>query len=125
MDPPTGEEHEAIARPEGGVAEGGAADRPRHDRARPVSRLPVGAGRRPGSTVETFVAVKLTIDSWRWAGVPIYIRAGKCLPVTAVEVTVQFQRPPRETFGECVPPAVGHMRMRVSPDVCIAHGRAG
>ncbi len=54
----------------------------------------------PNSGVETFVAVKLTVDSWRWAGVPIYIRAGKCLPVTAAEVLVEFHAPPRPVFDE-------------------------
>jgi glucose-6-phosphate 1-dehydrogenase len=79
-------------------------------------------GVRPGSTVETFVAVKLDIDNWRWAGVPICIRAGKKLPVTAAEVTVEFKRPPRETFGEIVPTSSAHMRFRLSPDVAIGLG---
>src|SRR5207249_10833007 len=47
-----------------------------------------------GSTVETFAAVRLEIDSWRWAGVPFVIRAGKKLPITATEVVVRFARPP-------------------------------
>ena len=79
-------------------------------------------GVKSGSTVETFVAAKLFIDSWRWAGVPIYIRVGKALPVTATEVMVDFKRPPREAFAEIVAPASGHMRMRISPDVNIALG---
>jgi Glucose-6-phosphate 1-dehydrogenase len=52
------------------------------------------AGVAPGSTVETFAAVRLHIDSWRWDGVPFFIRAGKCLPVTATEVTVTLKAPP-------------------------------
>ena len=60
-------------------------------------------GVKSDSTVETFVAAKLFINSWRWAGVPIYIRAGKALSVTAAEVMVDFKRPPRETFAEIVP----------------------
>jgi glucose-6-phosphate 1-dehydrogenase len=56
-------------------------------------------GVKAGSTVETYVAVRLESDSWRWAGVPILIRAGKCLPVTATEVAIRFRRPPREPFG--------------------------
>ena len=79
-------------------------------------------GVRAGSTVETFVAVKLFIESWRWDGVPIYIRAGKMLPVTATELMVQFKRPPRETFDELVPLSSGHLRMRISPDVDIGMG---
>ena len=79
-------------------------------------------GVRPNSTVETFVAVKLAIDNWRWSGVPIYIRAGKSLPLTAAEVIVQFKRPPREVFGEHVPLSSSHMRMRIGPDVTVALG---
>jgi glucose-6-phosphate 1-dehydrogenase len=79
-------------------------------------------GVRAGSTMETFVAVKLQIDNWRWAGVPIYIRAGKRLPVTSSLVTVVFRRPPRETFGEIVPASSGHVRFTISPDVSFALG---
>ncbi|GFO54990.1 glucose-6-phosphate 1-dehydrogenase [Geomonas sp. Red276] len=79
-------------------------------------------GVAPDSPVETFVAVRLFIDSWRWAGVPFYIRAGKCLPVTSTTVTVSFKRPPRETFGEIVPAFSNHLRFRLSPDVLIGLG---
>lgn len=74
------------------------------------------------SSVETFVAVQLFIDTWRWAGVPFYVRAGKCLPVTSTTVTVSFKRPPRETFGEIVPAYSNHLRFRLSPDVLIGLG---
>jgi glucose-6-phosphate 1-dehydrogenase len=57
------------------------------------------AGVDPESTVETFVAVRVTLNSWRWAGVPILIRAGKCLPVTATEVYVRFRPPASDVFG--------------------------
>jgi glucose-6-phosphate 1-dehydrogenase len=56
-------------------------------------------GVAPGSTAETYVAVKLTADTWRWAGVPIVIRAGKTMPVTATEVTITFKDPPHDVFG--------------------------
>jgi glucose-6-phosphate 1-dehydrogenase len=79
-------------------------------------------GVAPDSSVETFVAVQLYIDTWRWAGVPFYIRAGKCLPVTSTTVTVAFKRPPRETFGEIVPAFSNHLRFRLSPDVLIGLG---
>jgi glucose-6-phosphate 1-dehydrogenase len=79
-------------------------------------------GVAPDSSVETFVAVRLYIDTWRWAGVPFYIRAGKCLPVTSTTVTVSFKRPPRETFGEIVPAFSNHLRFRLSPDVLIGLG---
>jgi glucose-6-phosphate 1-dehydrogenase len=76
----------------------------------------------PDSKVETYVAVKLFIDNWRWAGVPFYVRAGKQLSVTCTEIFVELRRPPREVFGEVVPPGSGHVRMRISPDIAIAIG---
>ena len=80
------------------------------------------AGVRPGSTIETYIAVKLFIESWRWQGVPIYIRAGKSLPVTATEVAVEFRRPPREILDELVPAGSAHMRFRLGPDMAIGMG---
>ena len=80
-------------------------------------------GVAPDSAVETFAAVKLWVDTWRWAGVPFYIRAGKFMPVTATEVMVSFKRPPRETFGEKAHPGVqNHLRFRLGPEVVIALG---
>jgi glucose-6-phosphate 1-dehydrogenase len=77
-------------------------------------------GVAPDSTVETFVALKLEINSWRWKGVPFYIRAGKCLPVTATEVFVKLRQPPA-VFSELPPPA-NYFRFRVTPDLMIAIG---
>jgi glucose-6-phosphate 1-dehydrogenase len=74
-------------------------------------------GVRPRSTVETYAAVRLDIDSWRWEGVPFYVRAGKCLPVTATEVLVRLKRPPIREFGET---ATNHIRFRLGPDIAIA-----
>jgi glucose-6-phosphate 1-dehydrogenase len=74
------------------------------------------------SQVETYAAVKLYVDSWRWADVPFYIRAGKCLPVTCTEVVVEFRRPPREVFGELVPSMSSHLRLRLNREVLIALG---
>jgi glucose-6-phosphate 1-dehydrogenase len=79
-------------------------------------------GVAPDSTVETYAALRLTIDNWRWAGVPVYIRTGKELAVTCTEVFIELRRPPRETFGERVPLSSGHLRIRISPDVVIALG---
>ena len=76
-------------------------------------------GVRPGSTVETYAAVRLEIDSWRWEGVPFSIRAGKCLPVTATEVVVRLKRPPIREFGAA---ATNHVRFRLGPDVAIGLG---
>jgi glucose-6-phosphate 1-dehydrogenase len=72
------------------------------------------------SRVETFVAVKLEINSWRWKGVPFYIRAGKCLPTTVTEVLVKLRQPPA-VFTELPPPA-NYFRFRVTPDLMIAIG---
>jgi glucose-6-phosphate 1-dehydrogenase len=76
------------------------------------------------SRVETFAAVRLGIDSWRWAGVPFYIRVGKCLPVTCTEVLVELRPPPRAVFGEKASALAraNHLRFRLSPDVAIALG---
>jgi len=79
-------------------------------------------GVAPDSQVETFAAVKLFIDSWRWADVPFYIRAGKCLPVTATEIEVILKRPPLAVFGEVDPPQSNYYRFRISPIVKISLG---
>ena len=72
------------------------------------------------SRMETFVALRLEINSWRWKGVPFYIRAGKCLPVTATEVLVRLRQPPA-VFSEIAPPP-NYFRFRVTPDLMIAVG---
>jgi len=79
-------------------------------------------GVRRGSDTETFAAVRLSIDTWRWSGVPIFIRSGKHLPETATEVLVQFRRPPADVFREIVPPSSSHLRIRISPDISIGLG---
>jgi glucose-6-phosphate 1-dehydrogenase len=73
------------------------------------------------SNVETFVAVELSIDTSRWAGVPFFVRAGKCMPVTATEVLVQLKRPPRDVFDEHLSRA-DYLRFRLGPEVAIAFG---
>jgi glucose-6-phosphate 1-dehydrogenase len=122
MDPPTGEDHDAQRDQKASLLKA----------LRPLAAADVVRGQyvgyrdvpgvRPGSTVETYVAVKLDIDNWRWAGVPIYIRAGKELPITAAEVIVKFKRPPRETFGEAAQGSSAYVRFRLSPDVAIGLG---
>jgi len=72
------------------------------------------------STVETFVAMRLFIDTWRWAHVPIYIRAGKCLTVTTTEVRAELKSPPRSVFGKAGITQPNHFRFRLSPDVFIS-----
>jgi glucose-6-phosphate 1-dehydrogenase len=79
-------------------------------------------GVAPDSKVETYAAMRLEIDSWRWSGVPFYLRAGKCLPVTATEVVVDLKPPPAQVFGELGPDYPNFVRFRVGPDVAIALG---
>jgi glucose-6-phosphate 1-dehydrogenase len=76
--------------------------------------------------VETFVAVGLTVDTWRWAGVPILIRAGKCMPVTATEISITFKPPPQDVFG--IEPFVPEdtLRFRIWPETQVSltlHGK--
>jgi glucose-6-phosphate 1-dehydrogenase len=74
------------------------------------------------SQVETFAALRLHIDTWRWADVPFYIRAGKCLPISATEVRVTLKRPPLAIFdtGDAMPE--NYFRLRLSPEVVISTG---
>jgi glucose-6-phosphate 1-dehydrogenase len=72
------------------------------------------------STMETFAALRLEIDSWRWQGVPFYIRAGKHLPVTCTEVVVRLRQPPTMFHGFDLEP--NYCRFRISPDMTIAIG---
>jgi glucose-6-phosphate 1-dehydrogenase len=76
-------------------------------------------GVAPASQVETFAAVRLTIDSWRWEGVPFFIRAGKYLPVTTTEVVVYLKRPPLSMLA---PGHGNYVRFRLGPEVTIAVG---
>jgi glucose-6-phosphate 1-dehydrogenase len=79
-------------------------------------------GVAPDSRVETFAALRLDIDTWRWAGVPFYIRAGKCLPITATEVLVNLKCPPLAIFDEISLATSNYFRFRLSPDVVISMG---
>ncbi len=83
------------------------------------------AGVAPNSTTETYVAVRLAADTWRWADVPILIRAGKCMAVTATEVDIRFRRPPHDVFG-IEPFAVRNsLRFRVWPETQVGLTLAG
>ena len=122
MDPPSGEEHDAMRDRKAELLRAvrpltpDAVVRGQYEGYRKV------AGVAPGSSVETFIAIRLHVDSWRWAGVPIFVRAGKMMPLTCTEATVEFKRPPRETFGEIVPSGSAHMRIRVSPGFSMGLG---
>ena len=79
-------------------------------------------GVAPDSEVETFAALELNIDSWRWEGVPFLIRAGKCLPVTATEVVVKLHTPPQRVFGSDKRDPPNQFRFRLGPEVVIGLG---
>ena len=79
-------------------------------------------GVAPQSTVETYVAVRLRVDTWRWAGVPFIVRTGKCLPVTATEILVELRRPPVDLFDEVTQSDANYLRFRLSPDMSISVG---
>jgi glucose-6-phosphate 1-dehydrogenase len=72
------------------------------------------------SQTETFAAVKLEINSWRWKGVPFYIRAGKCLPTTCTEIVAKFRKPPTVIPDSQL--VENHLRLRLSPEITIAMG---
>jgi glucose-6-phosphate 1-dehydrogenase len=74
------------------------------------------------STVETFVALRCHVDTWRWAGVPFFLRAGKRLPVNATEVLVRLRRPPTAVLGHDHAAATNMLRFALSPDISISLG---
>jgi glucose-6-phosphate 1-dehydrogenase len=122
MDPPTGHEPAAMQ-----------AEKLRLFRAmRPLDPKEVVRGQfkgyrdEPGvdkdSQIETFAALCLHIDTWRWAGVPFYIRAGKCLPLSATEVRVTLKRPPLAIFDPNEVMPRNYFRLRLSPEVVISEG---
>lgn len=102
------------------------------DAIRPLTRRDVVRGQyqgyrsvpgvAPESNVETYVALRFHVDSWRWGGVPFYIRTGKTLPATATEVLVDFKRPPVDVFDEREPANADYLRLRLSPDMSISIG---
>jgi glucose-6-phosphate 1-dehydrogenase len=122
MDPPTGHEPAAMQ-----------AEKLRLFRAmRPLDPKEVVRGQFKGyrdesgvakdSQIETFAALRLHIDTWRWADVPFYIRAGKCLPISATEVTVTLKRPPLPIFDPNEAMPRNYFRLRLSPEVVISEG---
>jgi glucose-6-phosphate 1-dehydrogenase len=120
MDPPAGNENDAVRDEKARILKA----------VRPLTANDIVRGQFRGyrneagvakdSRVETFAAVRLYIDSWRWSGVPFYIRTGKNLPVTCTEVIVNLRHPPRETFTENLPGRPNRFRLRLSPEVVIA-----
>jgi glucose-6-phosphate 1-dehydrogenase len=120
MEPPTGDGYDAVRAAKAHLLQ---AVRPL-DPARVVRGQYRGYRDEPGvaqdSTVETFAALRLELDTWRWAGVPFLIRAGKKLPTTAAEVVVDFREPPLDIFRESVAGSRNSVRFRLSPEIVIA-----
>ena len=122
MEPPVGHEPEAIR----------DAKTQAFNAMRPIDPAEVIRGQfvgyrdengvAPDSDVETFVALRLHVDSWRWADVPVYIRTGKMLKSTATEVFVALKRPPLSVFDDVAASPPNHVRFRLSPDVVIELG---
>ncbi len=122
MEPPSGHSAEAIRNEKFKVL----------DSIQPLSRADVVLGQyagyrkedgvAPTSDVETYVALRLRVDSWRWGGVPFMVRTGKSLPVTATEVLVELKRPPFNVFGGSEPADGNHLRFRLTPDMSISVG---
>jgi len=79
----------------------------------------------PASTTESFAAIRLAADSWRWADVPIVIRAGKCMPVTATEVLLRFRKAPQDVFGLGSSGATNELRFRIWPETEVGLSIAG
>ena len=79
-------------------------------------------GVAPGSTVETFAAVRFFVDTWRWQDVPFFIRAGKNLPVRATEVVVRLKRPPLDVFDKIASDEANYVRFRINPEISISIG---
>jgi glucose-6-phosphate 1-dehydrogenase len=122
MEPPSGDSHEAVrdaktkllqsVRPLGPAdVVRGQFKGYRHER-----------GVAPDSTVETFVAVRLHVDTWRWASVPFFLRTGKCMPVTATEAVVTLRRPPQIIFDPLPRGEANTIRFRLGPEVLVSLG---
>ncbi len=115
MGPPTGNHHDSIRDKKLELFKATrTADPKRYVRGQYDGFLDV-TDVAPDSTTETFAAVELAIDSWRWSGVPFFIRAGKCLPVKSSEVTVVFKRPPTLGVGPGKRPEANQMTVRIEP----------
>jgi len=118
MEPPPGAEPELVRDEKAKVLKGIAPLRPQDVVRGQFRGYLEESGVRAGSTVETFVALRLFINSWRWKDVPFYIRAGKCLATTATEVVVKLRQAPA-VFTDTAPPA-NYFRFQVTPAQTIA-----
>ena len=115
MEPPTGNHHDSIRDKKLELFKAmRAADPKRYVRGQYEGFLDV-KDVAPDSTTETFAAVELEIDNWRWSGVPFFIRAGKCMPAKSSEVTAVFRRPPQLGIGHGKTPEPNKVTFRIEP----------
>jgi glucose-6-phosphate 1-dehydrogenase len=116
MEPPTGNHHDSIRDKKLELFKAmRAADPKRYVRGQYEGFREV-KDVDPKSTTETFAAVELEVDNWRWSGVPFFIRAGKCMPAKSSEVTVVFKRPPKLGVGPGKLPEPNKMTIRIEPE---------
>ena len=119
MEPPVGKEGESLRDEKVKVLKA-TATLEAHDLVRgQFSGYLDEAGVTPGSNTETFAAMRLHVNSWRWEGVPFYIRAGKNLPITCMEVIARFRKPPAIDLAESSA-SQNYMRFRISPEMTVA-----
>ncbi|HEU4463299.1 MAG TPA: glucose-6-phosphate dehydrogenase, partial [Solirubrobacterales bacterium] len=115
MEPPTGNHHDSVRDKKLEFFKAmRAADPQRYVRGQYEGYLEV-KDVAPDSQMETFAAIELEVDNWRWSGVPFFVRAGKCLPVKASEVTVFFKRPPQLGIGHGKTPEPNQVTIRIEP----------
>ena len=123
MDPPTGEEYDAIRDEKARILKAVRPLTPQDIVRGQFKGYRQEEGVAPDSRVETYAAVRLFIDTWRWAGVPFYIRAGKCLPVTTYRSECQLQAAAAGYASRSRMPGLpNRLRLRLSPEVVIALG---
>jgi glucose-6-phosphate 1-dehydrogenase len=120
MEPPSGQGIEALRNAKFKVLDSIGPLRPseivrgQYDGYRDVT------GVAPDSHVETYAAFRLEVQTWRWGGVPFYVRTGKCMPLTATEVLVNLKRPPQDMFHEPEDADTNYLRFRLTPDMSIS-----
>jgi glucose-6-phosphate 1-dehydrogenase len=124
MEPPVGPDPEAFHDEKARVLKSIRPPAPEHVVRGQYRGYRAEDGVAPDSRVETFAALRLNLDSWRWQDVPFFVRAGKRMPATATEVLVTLRRPPQHTFSgrEFDTGAPNHFRFRMGPNVEIALG---
>jgi glucose-6-phosphate 1-dehydrogenase len=117
MEPPSGHTAEALRNEKFKLLDSIRSLRPEDVVRGQYSGYQKATGVAPDSKVETYAALRLRVDTWRWGGVPFFIRTGKCLPVTATEVLVELKRPPYDVFAERQRADANHFRFRLTPDM--------